>query len=182
MPSERGRAATTIPPDLAACAECVREILDPADRRYRYPFTNCTACGPRFTVVRALPYDRESTTLRDFPLCGQCRREYLDPSNRRFRAEPIACPECGPKAWLEVRAPRWNDAGAGGDCVARAAAILRAGGIVAVQGIGGVHLACDAGSEAAVARLRIDQKTATQTFRRDGRFDRDGAKFRGHFR
>ena len=155
MPSERGRAATTIPPDLAACAECVREIFDPADRRYRYPFTNCTACGPRFTVVRALPYDRRNTTLRGFPLCGQCLREYEDPSNRRFRAEPIACSECGPKAWLEVRTPGWNDAGAGGDCVARAAAILRAGGVVAVQGIGGVHLACDATSEAAVARLRV---------------------------
>ncbi len=154
LPSERGRAATTIPPDLAACADCVREILDPADRRYRYPFTNCTSCGPRFTVVCALPYDRKKTTLRDFPLCDRCKREYLNPSNRRFRAEPIACPECGPKAWLEVTAPGRKNAGAGQDCIARAAAIVRNGGIVAVQGIGGVHLACDASSEAAVARLR----------------------------
>ena len=154
MPSERGRAATTIPPDLAACAQCLRDILDPADRRYRYPFTNCTSCGPRFTVVRALPYDRANTTLSDFPLCDQCRREYLDPSNRRFRAEPIACPECGPRTWLEVTSPQWKDAEAGQDCIARAAAILRAGGILAVQGIGGVHLACDATCEAAIARLR----------------------------
>ena len=99
------------------------------------------------------------TTLSDFPLCDQCRREYLDPSNRRFRAEPIACPECGPTAWLEVTTPRWKNA-AGKDCIARAAAILRAGGIVAVQGIGGVHLACDATSEAAVARLRTIKRRA----------------------
>ena len=164
MPSERGRAATTIPPDLAACAECVREILEPADRRYRYPFTNCTSCGPRFTVVRALPYDRENTTLRDFPLCDQCRREYLDPSNRRFRAEPIACRECGPQAWLEVTSPQWKTAPTGEDCIARAAAILRAGGIVAVQGIGGVHLACDATSEEAVARLRTIKRREHKPF------------------
>jgi hydrogenase maturation protein HypF len=160
MPSERGRAVTTIPPDLAACAQCVGEILDAADRRYRYPFTNCTSCGPRFTVVRSLPYDRENTTLSDFPLCDQCRREYLDPSNRRFRAEPIACPECGPKAWLEVTAPQWKDTAAGEDCIARAAAILRAGGLVAVQGIGNVHLACDAANETAVARLRVIKRRA----------------------
>ena len=155
LPSERGCAATTIPPDLATCADCVREILDPADRRYRYPFTNCTSCGPRFTVVRTLPYDSDCTTLRDFPLCDQCKREYVDPSNRRFRAEPIACPECGPKAWIELTGAQWKSAGADQDCIARAAAILRAGGIIAVQGIGGVHLACDATSDAAVARLRI---------------------------
>ena len=160
MPSERGRAATTIPPDLAACAECVREILDPADRRYRYPFTNCTSCGPRFTVVRALPYDREKTTMRDFPLCDQCRREYLDPSNRRFRAEPIACPQCGPQTRLETATPRWKNPAADEDCISRAAAVLCAGGIVAVHGIGGVHLACDAANEAAVARLRTIKRRA----------------------
>ena len=111
-------------------------------------------------MVRSLPYDRENTTLSDFPLCDQCRSEYLDPSNRRFRAEPIACPECGPKAWLEVTAPQWKDTAAGEDCIARAAAILRAGGVVAVQGIGGVHLACDAANEPAVARLRTIKRRA----------------------
>lgn len=164
MPSERGRVATIIPPDLATCAECVREILDPADRRYRYPFTNCTSCGPRFTVVRALPYDREHTTLSDFPLCDQCRREYLDLSDRRFRAEPIACPQCGPKAWLEVVTPRFKKAATAEDCISHAAAILRASGIVAVQGIGGVHLACDAVSDAAVARLRTIKRRAHKPF------------------
>ncbi len=153
MASERGRAATTIPADLAICPACAREIRDPAARRHRYPFTNCTRCGPRFTVVCALPYDRDATTMSGFPLCVECRREYLDPADRRFRAEPIACPRCGPRAWLEVRkgiaAP--TDAQ---DCIAAAGAILRSGGALAVQGIGGVHLACDATDEAAVRRLR----------------------------
>lgn len=156
MPSERGRAATNIPPDLAVCADCIREIFDPAARRYRYPFTNCTSCGPRFTVVEALPYDRETTTLRGFRLCAECQREYLDPSDRRFRAEPIACPRCGPRAWLEVCRPQPETVRplAIQDSIAGAAAIIRNGGIVAVQGIGGVHLACNAANEVAVARIR----------------------------
>jgi hydrogenase maturation protein HypF len=154
MASERGRTATTIPPDLAICTDCAREIIDPADRRYRYPFTNCTSCGPRFTVVRALPYDRATTTLDGFRLCEECRHEYLDPSNRRFRAEPIACPKCGPQAWLETSE---SDSCAGrpeDDCIARAAAIVRGGGVIAVQGVGGVHLACDVSNETEVKRLR----------------------------
>ena len=156
MPSERGRAATTIPPDLAVCAECMHEIFDSASRRFRYPFTNCTLCGPRFTVVQALPYDRETTTLRGFPLCAKCEGEYLDPSDRRFRAEPIACPQCGPEARLEVcrRQPETGESLVPQDCIAGAAAILRNGGIIAIQGIGGVHLSCDATNEAAVLRLR----------------------------
>ncbi|HTW88134.1 MAG TPA: carbamoyltransferase HypF [Candidatus Binataceae bacterium] len=154
MPSENGPVSTMIPPDLAACTECVREILDPTDRRYRYPFTNCASCGPRFTVVRALPYDRVNTTLSTFPLCDQCRREYLDPSNRRFRAEPIACCDCGPVAWLEVPKAQFRMTAAGEDSISRAAAILRQHGIVALQGLGGVHLACDATSDLAVLGLR----------------------------
>jgi hydrogenase maturation protein HypF len=155
LPSERGHAAFTIPPDLAICAECAREIFDPGARRYGYPFTNCTFCGPRFTVIETLPYDRNTTTMRAFPLCTECEREYLDPSDRRFRAEPIACPQCGPKAWIEIcsnEAARWLSATS--DPIDAAAAILRGGGIVAVQGIGGVHLACNAAKEEVVLRLR----------------------------
>ncbi len=153
MPSTSGCTATMIPPDLAICADCLGEVRDKTDRRYRYPFTNCTACGPRFTVVRSLPYDRESTTLSEFPLCEQCQREYLDPLDRRFRAEPTACPTCGPQAWLEINESRVRSR-EHLDAIAQAAAILRDGGIVAVQGIGGVHLACDASNEATVKRLR----------------------------
>jgi len=154
MPSERGCIATMIPPDLAICADCLREITERTDRRYRYPFTNCTACGPRFTVVRSLPYDRERTTLCEFPLCEQCQREYLDPLDRRFRAEPTACPSCGPRAWLEINGPRVQSREQHADCIAQASAILRDGGIVAVQGIGGIHLACDASNENTVKQLR----------------------------
>lgn len=156
LPSQGGRAAAAIPPDLALCADCMREILDPAGRRYRYPFTNCTSCGPRFTVVEALPYDRATTTMRGFALCAECEREYEDPSDRRFRAEPIACPRCGPKAWAELRRPppEITSSRAAADCIAETADFLRGGGVAAVQGIGGVHLACDAGNEDAVVRLR----------------------------
>jgi hydrogenase maturation protein HypF len=154
MPSERGRIATTVPPDLATCSDCAVEITDRVNRRYRYPFSNCTACGPRFTVVRSLPYDREGTTLEQFPLCEKCQQEYLDPSDRRFRAEPIACPACGPYAWLETIWAETPSTGETEDCIAEAASILCKGGIVAVQGIGGIHLACDASNDHAVRALR----------------------------
>ena len=163
MASERGRAAATIPPDLAICVECAEEIANPKARRFRYPFTNCTACGPRFTVVQALPYDRVTTTLAGFPLCAECEREYLDPADRRFRAEPIACPRCGPRARIEIVNSGFAGDGAD-DPVARAAAIVRAGGVVAVMGLGGIHLACDAGNEAAVARIRALKRRPHKPF------------------
>ena len=162
--SEPGHTAAGIPSDLAICAECVREILDPVARRYRYPFTNCTLCGPRFTVIQTLPYDRDTTTMRTFPLCVDCEREYLDPGDRRFRAEPIACPQCGPHLWIEVCHSEAAASLPAQDAIALAATLLRAGGIVAVQGIGGVHLSCDAANESAVQRLRAIKRRPRKPF------------------
>jgi hydrogenase maturation protein HypF len=148
---ESGDRRVSIPPDLAACDDCVAEILDPANRRYRYAFTNCTNCGPRFTIATDVPYDRTSTTMACFEMCEACQREYHDVDDRRFHAQPNACPTCGPQ--LSVRAPDGARIHAD-DAIAMAARAIKDGLIVAVKGIGGFHLVCDGTSEEAVRLLR----------------------------
>ncbi|MFE3581580.1 carbamoyltransferase HypF [Streptomyces vinaceus] len=147
-----GPARTLVSPDVATCADCLAELADPADRRHRHPFITCTHCGPRFTIVTGLPYDRAHTTMVRFPLCPACAREYADPADRRFHAQPVACPDCGPRLRLLTGSPPRETAGA--DPVADARRMLAEGAILAVKGLGGYHLACDAAHPAAVAELR----------------------------
>jgi hydrogenase maturation protein HypF len=157
-----GRLGLTIPADLAICAECAREIETPGERRCGYPFTNCTACGPRYSIVEALPFDRARTTLRAFDLCSACRDEYADASDRRYHAEAIACPHCGPT--LTALARDGSAAAHGGDALEDALAALARGEIVAMLGIGGFQLLCDALDDRAVSRLRVRKRRPAKPF------------------
>jgi hydrogenase maturation protein HypF len=163
VPSEdTGAVSPSLPADLAPCADCVRELGDASDRRHGYPFTACTRCGPRYSVVVDLPYDRDATTLVAFPLCERCEREYRDPSDRRFHGEATACPDCGPK--LSLFCADGKQTASGPAALERAASALAEGSIVALRGVGGFQLLCDARSEAAVRRLRTRKRREEKPF------------------
>ncbi len=162
LSSGEGVADIQIAPDSAVCADCLRELLDPADRRYRYPFITCTNCGPRYTIITGIPYDRPKTTMVNFPLCPDCHREYKNPLDRRFHAQPIACHKCGPQ--VSLLTPEQYIISENDDAITQAVDLLKNGNIIAIKGIGGYHLAVDACNFDAVKRLRERKKRDEKPF------------------
>jgi hydrogenase maturation protein HypF len=153
---------TLVSPDVSICDDCLRELLAPSDRRYLYPFVNCTNCGPRYSITRFVPYDRPNTTMAGFTMCTACLKEYHDPRDRRFHAQPNACPKCGPEVEFRVRGAAGGVRGS--EAVQEAIRSLRNGGILAVKGLGGFHIACDAANDAAVQRLRMNKRKNNKPF------------------
>ena len=159
--SSAGDVQTGVAPDAATCSDCIAELNNPSDRRYEYPFLNCTNCGPRFSIVRSVPYDRSNTTMAEFELCAACRSEYKDMTDRRYHAQPVACPNCGPQIGFEGKAGH-QPISYGQDALQQAIELIQSGGILAIRGIGGFHLACLACDEEAVATLRERKSRPTK--------------------